>query len=166
MKLVDFFKEKLKSLRTSQGMNLRQAAEGIEIGESSLNKYELGSQFPPLKVLLKICKFYGVTLNDIMYPNEQERINNLIEEEILNRFGESYPNASSASKQKEMFENLLDEKEATISALKDTIEHERKQADMIRKIMEQTISKMYIEVNDIHDILTSSQSGETVKEAS
>ena len=57
--------EKLVELRTSMGLNQRQAAEAIGIAYQNYRKYETTS-FPKEDAYIQIADFYGVSIDYLM----------------------------------------------------------------------------------------------------
>lgn len=54
-------KDRIKELRTSNGLSLKSFAESVGISGTSASLYESGKQNPGKKTLDKICEVYGVT---------------------------------------------------------------------------------------------------------
>ena len=62
MKLQELLQERMDS----QGLSLRKAAESIEISHSTVDRALRGEKLD-VDVMVKICKWLGVTLNDVVY---------------------------------------------------------------------------------------------------
>lgn len=57
------FGKRLKVLREQEDLSLSQLSEAIESTKSALSRYENGAVEPGLKMLTKISKYFGVTLD-------------------------------------------------------------------------------------------------------
>ena len=58
---MQYFGEKLKDLRKSQGLNQKQVAEKLGITSATVSAYELGKKYPSLDILIKICTIFDVS---------------------------------------------------------------------------------------------------------
>lgn len=67
-------KERLKVLRVEKGVTLREAAEQIGIGKSSLGAYEKGITKPSEEVLAAIARYYEVPVSELLKETTEERI--------------------------------------------------------------------------------------------
>ena len=67
-------KERLKALRVEKGVSLREAAEQIGIGKSSLGAYEKGITKPSEEVLAAIARYYEVPVSELLEETTEERI--------------------------------------------------------------------------------------------
>ena len=65
---------KLKELREKSGCNQTKIAEKIGIPRINYNKYETGGIIPPLKELIKIADYYGVSLDYLCDHKTQNQI--------------------------------------------------------------------------------------------
>jgi transcriptional regulator with XRE-family HTH domain len=70
----NFFAENLRYKRQVKGMNLVELGEVFELGKSQISLYENGKSYPPMSVARKICKYFGVSLDEMfesdMRPQE------------------------------------------------------------------------------------------------
>lgn len=64
--------EKLRNLRTSKKLSLKQVSERLGISVSSLSAYELNEKNPSYKNLLKLARLYGVSC-DYLIGNAENR---------------------------------------------------------------------------------------------
>lgn len=55
----------LAELRKARSESLREAAAGIGVSKSQLWQFEKESPDIQLSTALKLCRYYGVTMNDI-----------------------------------------------------------------------------------------------------
>ena len=56
----------LKNLRNNKKISLRTAAKGIGITHSTLLRLERGDYNPNLTTLMNICRYYDVTVADVI----------------------------------------------------------------------------------------------------
>jgi len=57
------FGKRLKRLRENKGLTLKDAANQLKLGTTTLNQCELGNGNPTLENLISIADFYGVSLD-------------------------------------------------------------------------------------------------------
>lgn len=60
----------LKQFRESKGLTQKQLAEAIGVNLCVIHTYEQGIRTPPLKMALKIAKFFNVKVEEIF--NERQ----------------------------------------------------------------------------------------------
>jgi transcriptional regulator with XRE-family HTH domain len=73
---MNTFGEKLKKAREEKKLTLKEAADGIGLKSlSTLNSYELNYRMPGLKTIIKIAKFYDVSLDYLLGINKNYYIN-------------------------------------------------------------------------------------------
>jgi len=58
--------EKLQTLRESRGYMQRDVAANLEIAPNTLSGYERGLRNPDSEILIKLAKFYGVTVDFLL----------------------------------------------------------------------------------------------------
>ena len=61
-----FFKENVKFLRNSKGWTQVELANVVEVAKSNISKYESGMIEPNLETLIKLSRFFGVTIDDLL----------------------------------------------------------------------------------------------------
>lgn len=66
------FHDTLKNLRESKGYNKRQIAELLGMPYTTYNNYETGTREPNSNVLIKLSKFFNVTI-DYLLGSEQKK---------------------------------------------------------------------------------------------
>lgn len=59
----------LQLLRKKHNYTQDELAKRLDISRQAVSKWETGAAIPDLEVLLKISKFYEITINDILEPN-------------------------------------------------------------------------------------------------
>lgn len=66
--LTDTYSGKLRALRGDR--TLDEVSEATGIGRSALNMYELGKRLPRDEAKIKLAKFYGVSVEEIFFPQD------------------------------------------------------------------------------------------------
>lgn len=61
--------EYLKKLRKEKSMTQEELAEVLHISRQSVSKWECAETLPELDILLKLSRFYGLTINEILEPH-------------------------------------------------------------------------------------------------
>lgn len=67
--IKEVFRKKLKQLRNDRGHTLEDMVPYIGVNKSTLSKYERGAIEPTLSVLVKISRYFGVTIDYLVNPN-------------------------------------------------------------------------------------------------
>jgi len=67
------FGEKLRYLRTHQGISLRDLGEAIGISHTQITRIERGENIPAVTVAYKIARYFGVSLDDL--ANDEIELN-------------------------------------------------------------------------------------------
>lgn len=67
------FKEKLKKLRTENGLTQEALADAVHISRSAIAKYENGNGNPSKETLIALAVYFGVEVNDLKDDNETKR---------------------------------------------------------------------------------------------
>lgn len=62
--------ERLRDARIAKGKTLKEVAIDKRTTQQSLIQYEKGTISPRVEVLKELCEYYGVSLNYIVYGNE------------------------------------------------------------------------------------------------
>jgi len=58
--------KRLQLLRTEKGLTKKQMAEYLRIAESTYGKYELGKREPSLEIIIKLSKFFNVSVDYLL----------------------------------------------------------------------------------------------------
>ena len=61
------FKKNLTTLRRAKNLSQEQLAEKLDVSRQSVGKWESGEAYPEMKMLLQICDFFGVSLEDLVH---------------------------------------------------------------------------------------------------
>lgn len=67
----------LKSLRKEKSLTQREVAKHLNVSEKTISKWETGNGLPEISLLLPLCRFYGISLNELLSGerlNEKEYI--------------------------------------------------------------------------------------------
>ncbi|MCC8023424.1 MAG: helix-turn-helix domain-containing protein [Clostridiales bacterium] len=58
--------EVLRNLRKQQGLSQQQLADVLKVERSTYAYYETGKTTPDIRLLLKLCRIYDVTLDELL----------------------------------------------------------------------------------------------------
>ena len=64
------FNEKLQKLRKSKGMTQEELAEALFVSRTAISKWESGRGYPNIDSLKEISKFFAVTIDELICPEE------------------------------------------------------------------------------------------------
>lgn len=59
----------LTNLRKANNMKQIEIAKKFNFSDKTISKWESGESLPSLEVLVKLCEFYGITMNDLTNEN-------------------------------------------------------------------------------------------------
>lgn len=59
-------KDSLTKIRKAKGYSQAQIAEKLQTTQQQYSKYEIGKQEMPIHHVITLCKFYGVTANELI----------------------------------------------------------------------------------------------------
>ena len=83
--IMNTFGEKLKKAREDKSLALKEAADGIGLKSlSTLSSYELNYRMPGIRTLIKIAKFYDVSLDYLLGINKVSYVN---KDKVLKELG-------------------------------------------------------------------------------
>lgn len=57
----------LRNLRVSKGLRQSEVANALNLSLSAYSHYECGSRMPDMKILIKICIFYQINMNYMVF---------------------------------------------------------------------------------------------------
>ena len=60
--------------RKRSGLTQAELAEKINYSDKSVSKWELGNGVPDVYILMQLANLYGVTVNDLLGDNTQEKV--------------------------------------------------------------------------------------------
>ena len=64
------FNEKLQELRKQKGLTQEELAEKLYVSRTAISKWESGRGYPNIDSLRAIAKFYSVTVDELLSPDE------------------------------------------------------------------------------------------------
>ena len=64
------FNEKLQELRKSKGLTQEELAEAIFVSRTAVSKWESGRGYPNIDSLKELSRFFGVTIDELICPDE------------------------------------------------------------------------------------------------
>ena len=64
------FNEKLQELRKARSMTQEELAEALYVSRTAISKWESGRGYPSIDSLKEISRFFSVTIDDLIYPDE------------------------------------------------------------------------------------------------
>jgi len=56
----------IKSLRKEKSLTQREVAERLNVSEKTVSKWETGNGMPEVGLMLPLCKFYGIGINELL----------------------------------------------------------------------------------------------------
>ena len=63
--------EKLKETRQSKGLSQSTVAEHLSISRQSISKWENNSSYPDLDNLVRLSKYYEISIDDLLNENQE-----------------------------------------------------------------------------------------------
>lgn len=113
--------EKIRKIRNLKGMSQQALAEVVEISQKQLSRIEMEQVSPTFELLEKICKTLDVSLKSLLEFNDKIVFNNY----TANQQGGKLVTYNNADiKQVEtLYEQLLSEKDKTISLLEEQLKN-------------------------------------------
>ncbi len=66
--------ERLRELRKSKGISLKELGAIVGVAESTMSLYESGKRQPDYETLLKLAEYYGVTVDYLLRGSEEEQL--------------------------------------------------------------------------------------------
>lgn len=66
------FGDNLRDLREKNGYTRKQLAQKIAYSEKSIEKWELNSVLPPMKIVCELAELFGVTVDHLVYKNSTD----------------------------------------------------------------------------------------------
>ena len=65
--------ERLRELRKSKGISLKELGAIIGVAESTMSLYESGKRQPDYETLLKLAEYYGVTVDYLLRGSKEDQ---------------------------------------------------------------------------------------------
>lgn len=66
--------ETLKQLRKERGLTQSEVADALHVNRSTYTKYETGANAPSAEQIKAIAEIFGVTADEILNPEPQEKV--------------------------------------------------------------------------------------------
>ena len=81
---MQYFGEKLKSLRTEHHLTQQELANQIGLVKGSISAYEQSAKYPSVDVLIKLCKTFNVSADYLLGLSDNMELvkSNLTDEQI------------------------------------------------------------------------------------
>jgi len=73
------FAERVKFFRKKKGISQSQMAKDLEINNSTISKWEKGVYTPELHMVMKLCKYFGITLDQLVGEQQELTTINMID---------------------------------------------------------------------------------------
>lgn len=67
--------EKLRALREARGLTQLQVANRVGVSKAMISAYETSSKAPSLDVLIRLSRFFGVTVDYLICVDAEKQIN-------------------------------------------------------------------------------------------
>ena len=64
------FSEKLQGLRKERSLTQEQLAEALYVSRTAVSKWESGRGYPSIDSLREISRFFSVTIDELISPDE------------------------------------------------------------------------------------------------
>ncbi len=64
-----YWVDNIKYLRARKGLSQQGLADALGITRARYSKYEYGQAEPPIELLVKIAKYYAVSVDDLLDAN-------------------------------------------------------------------------------------------------
>ena len=80
------FSEKLQELRKSRSMTQEELAEALFVSRTAISKWESGRGYPNIDSLKEISRFFSVTIDDLICPDEMITVAENDKKEFVNKY--------------------------------------------------------------------------------
>jgi transcriptional regulator with XRE-family HTH domain len=78
------FSSNLVRLRKTNNLTQLALAEKLNYSDKAISKWEVGSVIPDVETMTHIADFFGITVNDLIYPENQKRFKRIFWENHIN----------------------------------------------------------------------------------
>ena len=65
--------DNLKKIRVARGLSQMAVAEILEINQQQYSRYEIGQNEIPVRHIITLCKFYGVSADWLLGLKEEQK---------------------------------------------------------------------------------------------
>ena len=69
-----YLADNMKYLRAKADRSQQQLADNLGITRTRYSKYEYGMAEPPIFLLLKIARYYGLSVDELLFVDQSSRI--------------------------------------------------------------------------------------------
>ena len=80
------FSEKLQELRKSRSMTQEELAEALFVSRTTISKWESGRGYPSIDSLKEISRFFSVTIDDLICPDEMITVAENDKKEFISKY--------------------------------------------------------------------------------
>lgn len=108
------FSEKLRNLRTKQGLSQEELADIFDVSRQTISKWEAGASFPEVDKLIALSDYFEVTIDYLLRDKQiNTRVADNLDRTIIQFLGSSYE-MENISQQlvKIMEDGIIDAEEA------------------------------------------------------
>ncbi len=56
----------IRNLRKERSLTQREVAEQLHVSEKTISKWETGKGFPEISLMLPLCNFFGISMNELL----------------------------------------------------------------------------------------------------
>ena len=67
------FSNNLIKLRKTNNLTQLALAEKLNYSDKAISKWEVGSVIPDVETMTQIADFFGITVNDLIYPETKKK---------------------------------------------------------------------------------------------
>ena len=78
------FSSNLVRLRKTNNLTQLALAEKLNYSDKAISKWEVGSVIPDVETMTHIADFFGITVNDLIYPENKKRFKRIFRENHIN----------------------------------------------------------------------------------
>lgn len=127
--------ERIRQLRTERNMTIKELAQELEIGFTTLGNYERGDREPDLNFIIKVAKYFGVSMD---YITGYEEVKNYDEFLLMNDFNNVSQILHYDDEIRPIILNLFHRLTAITFDL--TRSHSLEEAELLNQIIESTFN--------------------------
>lgn len=81
------FSNNLTKLRKANNLTQLQLAEKLNYSDKAISKWEVGSVLPDVETISQIADFFGITVNDLIYPERKKILKSFFQNHLLITLG-------------------------------------------------------------------------------
>jgi transcriptional regulator with XRE-family HTH domain len=80
------FNEKLQELRKSRSLTQEELAEALFVSRTAISKWESGRGYPSIDTLKEISRFFSITIDDLICPDEMITVAETDKKEFVSKY--------------------------------------------------------------------------------